>query len=323
MAAYGGRDDGLFVGAIPHSPFFPTHRTIAQSESQFDLFVNATGCTGADADIMPCLRSKDIATIQAANIKEPLPGATGIPLFYFTPVIDGDFSRDYLYSQLEKGEFVKVPTMVAGTSDEGTYFAANASSPEEVSVFLKNNYPRLQKRQLSKINQLYPLTDPLPEHAAYFPSAAAAYGNSTFTCGGKLVSEAVAKYVSPKTSWNYRYNVVDPDLSAQGLGVPHAVDTPAIFGVGFAGGEGTSLETTDAGVVPIVMDYYLSFVQTLDPNTLKNSTAPVWDPIYGADGHGPEERLKIETVGSVMEAVPQDQIEGCDYWVSIYRIMQQ
>ncbi|KAF2176810.1 alpha/beta-hydrolase [Zopfia rhizophila CBS 207.26] len=318
LTAYGARNDGLFVGAVPESPFFPQHRTVADSELQFDRFVNDTGCAEA-ADAMGCLRSKDIDTIQAANVPSPSLRTSEYSLWYFLPCIDDDFSRDHLYSLFQQGKFVKVPVMVAGDTDEGSFFAPNASSPAEVSTFLRTYYPKLTDSDLEAINNVYPLMPPLPLHAAYFPSASAAYGDATFTCGGLLLSESVAHYVSPNEIWNYRYNVQEPASVAAGLGVPHTSETPAIFGVGYAGGVGTSLETTNAGIVPVVMDYYISFVKTLDPNSLKNSVAPHW----GSFGHGNGKRLKIETNDTRMEIIPQRLKQRCKLWWNLARTMEQ
>lgn len=317
MAAYGGRDDGLFVGAMPESPFWPTHRTVGQSEFQYTRFMNEIGC-GDAYDKLACGRTKSITTIQAANVNSPFPGTTGDPRWYFLPVVDGDFSRSYLYTAFLEGKFVRVPTLVADDTDEGTYFVPNATSSSEVEAFFKDNYPNLNKQQLDEIIDLYPVQPPRPLHAAWFGPAADAYGDGTFTCPGLTISDTVSQYVSREESWNYRYNVLDPTLEAEGLGVPHTIETPAIFGLGDTGTvAATSLETTNAPIVPIVMDYYLSFVQTLNPNPLKSKTAPYWHS-YG-ESH---QRLKIQTNDTMMENIPEVQQERCKLWEDLYKTMQ-
>jgi len=321
VTAYGGRNDHLFVGAIPESPFFPTHRTVAESEFQFTRFVNDTGCSGA-SNAMACLRSKDIATIQAANVNLPFPGTSELPQFYFLPVIDGDFSRDLLYSQFEQGRFIKVPTMVGGDTNEGSIFAYNdnATSAAEVASFIKANFPKLTSADLNAINDAYPLMTPVPGFGAYFPSVAAAYGDSTFTCPGLEMSASMSRYFTPSKVWNYRYNVQNLGIIGAGLGVPHTFETQAIFGYGQAGGIDESLATYNAAIVPIVMDYYISFVKTLDPNTLRNPAAPYWAPF---EVQGVQERLKIETNSTEMEAVPQDLKQKCQLWEGLATIMEQ
>jgi acetylcholinesterase len=73
-AAYGGRDDHLFVGGIGESVFFPTQRKAAELEFRFDQFANASRCITA-SDQLACLRSKDVATLATANLQYPYPVA--------------------------------------------------------------------------------------------------------------------------------------------------------------------------------------------------------------------------------------------------------
>ncbi|KAI6871338.1 hypothetical protein KC323_g1925 [Hortaea werneckii] len=44
MAAYGGRDDKLFVGGVVESSFWPTHRKVSDMEFQFDRFAANVSC---------------------------------------------------------------------------------------------------------------------------------------------------------------------------------------------------------------------------------------------------------------------------------------
>jgi hypothetical protein len=121
LVAYGGRNDQLFVGGMAESIFFPAQPFVGELEYQFDRLVNQTGCIEvALAEQMACLRSKDVSLLQAANVARPFPGRTEppMPLFYWTPCVDGEFLQDLPYRLFEKGQFVNVP-MVLGTSTNG------------------------------------------------------------------------------------------------------------------------------------------------------------------------------------------------------------
>ena len=123
LTAYGGRDDHLFVGAISESLFFPTQPRLADIEWQFDRVVKQLGCDGAsDDDQVACLREKDLSELQAANSESAFPGRPDypIPLFYWTPCIDGDMIRDYPYTLFEKKEIIQVPVMF-GTCTNGMF----------------------------------------------------------------------------------------------------------------------------------------------------------------------------------------------------------
>ncbi len=107
LAAYGGRNDNLFVGAIGESVFFPTQPKVSELEFQFTDYANAAGCSTGDR--LACLRSKDSAALQEANYVFSYPGRPAGPIFSYSPCIDGDYIRDYPYELFEQGRFIKVP----------------------------------------------------------------------------------------------------------------------------------------------------------------------------------------------------------------------
>lgn len=131
LSAYGGRDDGLFVGAISESLFFPAQPYVSELEWQFDRIVRNLGCESyGPGTVMSCLRSKDVVTVQALNIAEAFPGKTAPPdpLFYWTPCVDGNLIQDLPYVLFETGRFIKVPVMF-GTDADGNLLPPTASSP--------------------------------------------------------------------------------------------------------------------------------------------------------------------------------------------------
>lgn len=319
LTAYGGGVENLFVGAIAESPFLPTHRTVAESEFQFNRFVENANCSQA-ADALACLRSQDTATLQSADEASRFPGATETPLWYFLPVIDGTFSPADLYTLLEQGNVTRVPVIVGDDNDEGTYFAPNISKAGEFLTYMQANYPHLTSSDLQRIRQTYPPTTQYPHHAYYFGAAAEAYGESTFTCPGIEIISSLAQYNSPLKAWNYRYNVKDyADVNA-GLGVPHVSEKPAIFGPENTGPcNGCSYETYNKPMVPIVMDYWISFILSLDPNTFRNPAAPEWVP-WSTDGGN---RLRFQLNQTGMEVVPDAQMNRCGLWKQLAGTMEQ
>ncbi|CAG8955333.1 hypothetical protein HYFRA_00011316 [Hymenoscyphus fraxineus] len=321
LSAYGGRDDGLIAGAIGQSIFFPTQPQVADLEWQFERYATSVGCAETN-DTMSCLRSQDSSSLQTANIASPYPGKSGAPLFYYTPTIDGSFIQDYPYRLFEEGKFIKVPTLIGGDTDEGSYFGANASSPAEVAAFMENNYPKLTSSDTDAINAVYPLMAPLPRHNAYFPSASAAYGEATFTCPGNYISNLSAMNDQTKI-WNYRYDVLSVENVENGLGVPHTFEIPALFGLGNTRDDvgSSSYGTYNADVIPIMMNYFISFIRDLNPNTYKYSAAPVWED-YG-DPTLEGRRLLFQTNVTRMEEIPKEQALRCEFWKGLVITMQQ
>ena len=206
--------------------------------------------------------------------------------------------------------------------NEGSDFAANASSPAEVAAFFQNNYPHLTIADTDAINKEYPLMPPLPEHAAYFPSASAAYGEATFTCPGNYISLSFANALPPDKVWNYRYNVLQASNVAAGLGVPHTFESPAIFGLGNADDDvNSSYATYNSEIIPVVMLYWISFVRDLTPNQYKYGSAPYWDSF--GDGEDGVKTILLQTNGTIMDTIPEDQVERCDFWRGLAIIMEQ
>ncbi|KAH2314218.1 hypothetical protein LV164_006755 [Aspergillus fumigatus] len=265
LTAYGGRNDGLFVGAIPESPWWAPQVTISESEILYNRLLQAVGCS-----TLACLRAVDASAIQKANLNAPDQGLISYPagLGKFWPVIDGDLVRDRLYASFEKGKFIRVPLMV--------------------SVFLRSFYPRLNSEQLQTINDAYPKMDPVPQHAAYFPSVSAAFGDAT----------------------------IDPPRIAAGLGVTHTFDLQAIFGLNYGSSVSSSMRDINAPIIPVVMHYYISFIRTLNPNLLKADSAPFWKP------WGDGERLKVQTNATAMETVSAVQWDRCSLWKRLAPVLE-
>jgi carboxylesterase type B len=111
LSAYGGRDDGLFHAAAAESQSFATQNTVAGAQYQYDALVQRAGCQNS-TDTLLCLRGLSAATLQSININIPNPNGTGLaPLYMYSTVIDGDFSRDFTYREFANGHFIKVPVI--------------------------------------------------------------------------------------------------------------------------------------------------------------------------------------------------------------------
>ncbi|KAH8429665.1 putative carboxylesterase [Aspergillus melleus] len=314
LTAYGGRDDGLFIGAVAESPFWPAQPTVAEAESQFDRFANETGCSDSP-NILSCLRSLNISTLEQANVLHPLPGASDEPisLWYWLPVVDGDIIPDSLYNLFEEDKYLKVPLLVGSNTDDGSEFANNATTPAEVSAFIKNNYPHLTPDHLEAINHAYPQEEPMPQHAAYFPSASAAYGDAAFTCPSMFMADAMMR--STGQVWDYLFDVHDPAMDAIGLGVRHMLETEAIFGVGYGGVHYDAYAAENAAIVPVTMNYFISFVRALDPNVFRKVGTPEWTRW----GQGEQLFLQQETEMGVVSRETRDR---CDLWRALGPVME-
>ncbi|KAJ9157221.1 Carboxylic ester hydrolase [Pleurostoma richardsiae] len=347
LAAYGGRDDGLFAGAVAESVFFPAQPWAEELDWQFDRLVADVGCDDAGgADQLDCLRSKDTAVLQGANVPSAFPNATSypLPLFYWTPCIDGDLIQDLPYTMFEKGNLIKVPVLFGNDNNEGSYFAFNAATSSDMTIFMKNNYPHLTSNDTASIVATYPLMPAVANHNAWFPSTSAAYGEATFICPGVNILDAYynASLSASNSSsssggsgsnttaaqglplWSYRYNVQDADNTASGLGVPHVFEAAAVFGPdSIPGGSARSYSGYNAPMVPLVMGYFLSFVRALDPSALREEGAPEWGRWASPGGEDTRSRLVFELDNTTMEDTPASQVARCQFWKGLAETMEQ
>lgn len=78
----------LFVGAIGVSPALPRQLFTSDLEWHFDLILSRTNCTTGR---LACLRSLDIAKLQAANLLTAFPGRNANSLLPYSPCV-GDNS---------------------------------------------------------------------------------------------------------------------------------------------------------------------------------------------------------------------------------------
>jgi len=108
MAAYGGRDDGLFRGAILQSGgAFPlAHPNSTASQAAYDSLISNTNCSSlakaGASEQLDCIRKLPIAELRA-NVG----GGTG-------QSIDGSFSPTSIQFAFPAGKYLKVAAMVGG-----------------------------------------------------------------------------------------------------------------------------------------------------------------------------------------------------------------
>ncbi|KAI8263393.1 hypothetical protein K4K58_013072 [Colletotrichum sp. SAR11_239] len=153
LLAYGGRDDGLFQGAILQSGsptlMWPSV-TADEWQPLYDQFVNATNCS-ASTNTLDFLRSVDadvlLSVFDSDITKDDHPN----------PVVDGDFIQDLGSKEMQAGHFVRVPLILGTTRDEGTfqhYVVKNINTTDEFLNMVRDD--GLSEDAASEIARLYP-----------------------------------------------------------------------------------------------------------------------------------------------------------------------
>ncbi|KAJ3523570.1 hypothetical protein NM208_g12401 [Fusarium decemcellulare] len=287
------------LAPFPESTFMPGQPKVDDLEYQFERVVNATDCYEED-DRMACLRSKSSEELQGQNGKAPFDGRTYRAYFYWAPCTDGDMFPDYPSNLYEKGDFVKVPTLIGACTNEGSGYAVNAGSSAQFIRFMQNEYPYLTEEDTETILDLYPREPQLPKHDIWFPSASRAYGEVTFICPVNNVLNAIASHS-------------DDDAKLWAVVFPHVANGPAVFGPNMvASSAKASYLTYNAPMIPIVMNYWISFVRALDPNKHRYEDTPRWET-WGDD----QRRLLFELGNVTMESVDKGERERCEAWLDM------
>lgn len=323
LAAYGGRDDGLFHAAAAESVSFATVYTVEESQWQFQNLAIRLGCVGTST--VACLRNKTAVEIQDFNYNIPFPGAAAPPLYMYNPVIDGDLIRDLTYTAFEEGNFIKVPVIFGDDTNGGTVFVySNTSTLPESNMFIKNQFPFVTLEDFGTINELYPNpNDTCPGEGCYWRQASNVYGEQRYMCPGLYISSKFTEY-GVNASYAYRWNVEDPTQIAEGLGVPHTAEQNAIFGPENTNGLAPASYypgQENAYAVTVTQGYWSSFIRSYNPNTYSVAGSAMWEE--WSDTTKP--RLLFSTGGNTsIENVAGTSLDTrCEFWYSIGQDIRQ
>ncbi len=199
----------------------------------------------------------------------------------WNPVLDNDLVQDYTRTAFNNGKFIRVPVIFGDDTNAGTIFTPRGTSNlNQSSQFLQSQFPYLTSAHLKRIGQLYPNDGPDFSNAGtWWRQVSNAYGDMRYMCPTLWISSTLARY-GLKGNWNYRYNVEDPTQMQRGLGVPHTAELSAIWGAGNTNGAAPASYRTgeqNEWIVPMVQGYWVSFIKTLNPNTLRAKGSPLWD----------------------------------------------
>ncbi|KAK7899778.1 hypothetical protein LTR67_003523 [Exophiala xenobiotica] len=338
LTAYGGRNDGLFVGAAAESVSFATILTVEESQHQYDDLAVRLGCVNRSSstseakcastteghDTLVCLRSKTTAELQSKNFNTPYPGSEKPPLFMWNPVLDADLIRNYTYAAFDSGAFIHVPVIFGDDTNAGTIFTPRStSSLAQSDTFLHNQFPYLTLQHLKRIKRLFPNHGPdFPNSGSWWRQVSNAYGDMRYMCPTLFISSAFARYGAEgkgKGNWNYRYNVEDAAQMKSGLGVPHTVELGAIWGPENVGGSAPSSYHAGGSnhwIVPLMQGYWTSFIRALDPNVHRLEGAPMWREFVAASRAGGAGKDVGSRSGSENDDDDKDTVEdkGKERW---------
>lgn len=350
LTAYGGRDDGLFRGAIMESggsiSYSPINATGYQSV--YDELVANMNCSETE-DSLQCLREAPFEQLNAA-----INGTDGQSRYNFAPMIDGDFITQWGSIHLNNHRFVKVPILAGTNTDEGTSFAPTGieTSAQFYDYLISKPRPRtsvclegrtanlamlidgqagfkLPPTVAQHILELYP-DDPaegvpeflgnsrVPSKGAQWRRAAAYAGDAYMHANRRRQCEAWAE--NSTAAYCYRFNMRSgntPSIS----GAAHFEEVAFVFnnlaGLGYHYGKPfAGMPDSYRQLSQLMARMWVSFIHDLDPNSgITNETTVRWQT-YGRDQ--PVDLMFDANVTSYSYMEPDTwRQEGIDYINSV------
>ncbi|KAL1296824.1 hypothetical protein AAFC00_004450 [Neodothiora populina] len=261
----------LFRGAIMNSGSITPALDVDHPKPQaiYDLVVKNAGCSSA-SDTLACLRNLPYQDLlQATNSVPAIFSYTSLNLAYLPrPDPSDSFYPISPDVAVRNGAYTKVPIIVGDQEDEGTLFSlvqTNITTTEEVVDYFSMIFPDTEVSLTAGLVDTYPddpaagspfRTGSANQIYPQFKRVAALVGDVVFNLRRRQYLSLVSGTVN---AWSFL------DSHAYGtpvLGTFHASDLLAYF-----------FETTLVTAVTY-QNYYVSFVNYLDPNAIP-TTAPL------------------------------------------------
>ncbi|KAG2523091.1 hypothetical protein JM18_005896 [Phytophthora kernoviae] len=237
LIAFGGRDDGLFRGAIMQSgspvKYVPTAYTNA---SAWDVYYNnitaAANCSSA-ADTLDCLRQVPVDTLSSILNSSVASSAS------WGPAVDDDYIQDTGPALLSEGKFVHVPVLQGANHDEGTAFGktgidtsekfleylvrTKGYTPQEANILL-DLYPDIPEIGIPGTLHGRPGND--TAYGNMYKRVSAYAGDSNMHGPRRFMSQTWA--ANNVTSYSYDFNVLTAGTSHY-IGATHFTEVAFVF----------------------------------------------------------------------------------------------
>ncbi|KAJ7151199.1 extracellular triacylglycerol lipase precursor [Mycena filopes] len=270
----------------------------------WDNFVHAVPeCANYTGSSIDCLRGADATALQQAIATSWAESTEGYP---FAPVINGPHGLIPALPSvlLAEGKFARLPFIAGSNLDEGTYFANPlVNSTAQIKAFLVANYSTStepSKALESAVDRLLELYPDIPALGSPYNTGNETFGfSSQFKRLASIMGDLMV--TSQRREWTqtasevgvktYGYLFTDPGAPpispptigpkapAAALGVPHTSDMVYIFNLTAPFHRPASAAALSTQMV----DYWLSFATSLDPNDGLGSTRPTWSQYSCSD----------------------------------------
>ncbi|KAF1810002.1 alpha/beta-hydrolase [Eremomyces bilateralis CBS 781.70] len=274
--SYNGKP--LFRAAIMQSgsvwPALPVDSD--KSQAIFDQVVESAGCANA-ADSLACLRGLSYDDFLSAVTSVPnFVDSSSVNLSYLPrPDPSDDFFPVSPETAIRSGAYAKVPLIIGDVKDEGTLFSlpqTDLSTTQQLISYLKSYFPLASTLQVAGLAAIYP--DEPEDGSPYdtgsanqiypqFKRLASIIGDLFFDLARRSYLTSVSYTVK---TWTYL------DTSLYGLPVLGTFHVSDLFQIFF--------DVPDAVAGSNMRKYFISFINTLDPNSYNSATGLTSWPQY-------------------------------------------
>ncbi|TFK25315.1 triacylglycerol lipase 3 [Coprinopsis marcescibilis] len=317
---YFNRDfERLVRGAIIESgtsnglPIF----SASDREGRWQKFVSVVpSCSSiaTSGNVFPCLQSVSEAEISAAYLSTFESGVDPI-LMPWLPIIDGGGGSlpDFPSKLYQQGKFAKIPYIIGTNVDEGTFFARAARQPgmtEEIlrATLVEAVSPPLDEARLnSSINRLLELYPDVPALGSPYGTGDELFGlPSAFKQLSSILGDMM--FQAPRRQWmdaaskhgvkSYGYLFTQPQpLGDPSMGVGHGSEFLFVYG--------TPLDPSPSArrLSTSMLNYWISFAVTLDPNDKKGAQRPIWPRYTGSN------KVLLQLNGDNITTIPDEYRE--------------
>jgi triacylglycerol lipase len=193
--------------------------TPSQMDYSFNLYAESMGCSNNDQQLT-CLRSLNATILNSASA-----------LYSAIPVLDGNYIKGQAITQLEAGQFSKVPLFIQTNKDEGTLFPLyfGILTEDQATENIRTLIPPILMRRGRKtlINLYDPAAHPIYPGAAFGDF----FADSFFYCPSTLMADIYSKHsVKVYTARNNHIPLINPFANLQvPTGVYHGSELPFLF----------------------------------------------------------------------------------------------
>ncbi|EFQ86252.1 hypothetical protein PTT_18565 [Pyrenophora teres f. teres 0-1] len=241
IVAFGGKEEGLFHGAIMQSGTAAAGQPFLNAtarEARFQSVLNATACGDAE-DVVQCLQNVPRNILATANPTQSV---------LFT--VNDDFFPELPSTLLAQGRFAHVPVILGTNRNDGsnifaslvTALKAPVNTIEDfTAVLISRGYTASVAQKLwdlygdeidnpteAGLDTMLPTQG--PELGSEFPRVSLWVGDEIFAFARRMYNQIWDKAGVPSYSYFFDVPPADSFLNTSVYGVPHFAEIPYVFG---------------------------------------------------------------------------------------------